>query len=433
MAIMQESSVVSQRRVYLILAFCAILSSTFPVIAQEAPKKSTARDTVEAANLEFALTSEEIDALRAQTFDILLKTGKKETGATLVEFLRNKQLPDRFRSLEFTPEGGKRNKKISTELVFQIEQGETVYEVASLPIQRYHVLVDVKKRNDAIRTRLEATGEQFWAPLTPEDAQKHIAEEKTFLEGVAKHFSTLPMQLHETEYFLFLSDMPPAQVAPYVKQLDKMNEALGQSFGFPPGHNVWRGKAVIVVFVNLLAFQEFEVQFMKNSDFGGAQGLCHQFGDGRVVTACYRGDSPEFLGAVLVHETAHGYLHRYRTTSHVVTWLNEGIADWIAGVAVPSTPEIRRRQQEAANRLRQSGSFQQQFYTSEDLESWQYGAASSIVQMLIQANPQQFQLFFNGVKEGYTWQDSLMRAYGMTPEELTIAYGQRIGLPRLTP
>lgn len=430
---MQRSVFEPQRRVCLLVAFCVILGSTFPVFAQESPKKSTARDTVEAANLEFALTSEEIDALRTQTFDILLKTGKKETGVTLVEFLRNKQLPDRFRSLEFTPEGGKRNKKISTELVFQIEQGETVYEIAPLPIQRYHVLVDVKKRNDAIRTRLDASGEQFWDQLTPEDALKHIADEKAFLEGVAKHFSTLPMQLHETEYFLFLSDMPPAQVAPYVKQLDKMNEALGQSFGFPPGHNVWRGKAVIVVFVNLLAFQEFEVQFMKNSDFGGAQGLCHQFGDGRVVTACYRGDSPEFLGAVLVHETAHGYLHRYRTTSHVVTWLNEGIADWIAGVAVPSTPEIRRRQQEAANRLRQSGSFQQQFYTSDDLESWQYGAASSIVQMLIQANPQQFQLFFNGVKEGYTWQDSLMRAYGMTPEELTIAYGQRIGLPRLTP
>ncbi len=102
-------------------------------------------------------------------------------------------------------------------------------------------------------------------------------------------------------------------------------------------------------------------------------------------------------------------------------------------VAVPSSPEITRRQQEAAGLLKQSGSFGGQFFQATSLERWQYGAGSAIVQQMIQANPQQFQLFFNGIKEGLTWQDSLLRAYGMTPEELARGYGRTIGVPNLTP
>ena len=394
---------------------------------------STAKDPVEAAHLEFSLSPEELDALRDQTFDLLLKSGKKEAGGTVKEFLRSKLLRDRFRSIEYIAAGKKAARKIPTDLVFQLEQGETVYQVAYLPTQKFHVLIDLKKRNAAVAEKLAASGQRFWEPLTPEDQVKYVAEGKELLAKTVAHFPTLPLQLHETQYFLFLSDMPAAQVKPYIQQLDKMNEALGQSFGFAPGHNVWRGKAVVAVFVEQAAFAEFESAIMNTTAPSGVQGLCHQVSDGRVTVACYRGNSPEFLGAVLVHETAHGYMHRYKSTTFVPIWLNEGIADWIAGVAVPSSPEITRRQQEAAGLLKQSGTFGGQFFEADRLERWKYGAGSAMVQQMIQANPQLFQLFFNGIKEGLTWQDSLMRAYGMTPEELARGYGRTIGVPNLTP
>lgn len=394
---------------------------------------ATAKDPVEAAHLEFSLSPEELDALRDQTFSLLLKNGKKEEGGTLREFLRSKQLRDRFRSIEYIAAGKKVARKIPTDQLFQLEQGETVYQVAFLPTQKFHVLIDVKKRNAAVSEKLASSGERFWDPLSAEEQLKYVNEGKELLAKAVAHFPTLPLQLHETQYFLFLSDMPAAQVKPYIQQLDKMNEALGQSFGFAPGHNVWRGKAVVAVFVTQEAFAEFESAIMNNTAPSGVQGLCHQVSDGRVVVACYRGNSPEFLGAVLVHETAHGYMHRYKSTTHIPIWLNEGIADWIAGVAVPSSPEITRRQQEAAGLLKQSGSFGGQFFGASSLERWQYGAGSAIVQQMIQTNPQQFQLFFNGIKEGLTWQDSLLRAYGMTPEELARGYGRTIGVPNLTP
>ena len=425
--------IITRAGLCLIVAVCWSVESLPQLAAQPRPAASTAKDPVEAAHLEFSLSPDELDALRDQTFDLLLKNGKKEVGGTLREFLRSKQLRDRFRSIEYIASGKKSPRKIPTDQVFQLEQGETVYEVAFLPTQKYHVLIDTKKRNAAVAEKLAASGQRFWEPLTPDDQLKYVNEGKELLAKAVTHFPTLPLQLHETQYFLFLSDMPAAQVKPYIQQLDKMNEALGQSFGFAPGHNVWRGKAVVAVFVTEAAFAEFEQAIMNNTVPSGVQGLCHQVSDGRVVVACYRGNSPEFLGAVLVHETAHGYMHRYKSTTHIPVWLNEGIADWIAGVAVPSSPEITRRQQEAASLLKQSGTFGKQFFEANSLERWQYGAGSAIVQQMIQSNPQLFQLFFNGIKEGLTWQDSLMRAYGMTPEELSRGYGRTIGVPNLSP
>lgn len=414
----------------LILAGFAENSSA---LAQGRTPAKAAKDPVESANLEFALSEEQLDGLREQTFDLLLKTGKKETGVTLKEFLRSKQFKDRFSTIEYIAAEQKRSRKIAAERVFQLEQGDVLYELAYLPTQRFYVLVDVAKRTEAVAAKLKASQQKFWDPLSEADRQKFVDEEKEFLKKVQTQFTALPLQLHETQYFLVLSDMPPAHVVPYVRQLDKMNEALGQSFGFAPGHNVWLGKAVILLFEKQSDFVVFESVIMTNSAPSGVQGLCHQFSNGRVVVACYRGDSPEFLGAVLVHETAHGYMHRYKSTTHIPVWLNEGIADWIAGVAVPTTPEVRRRQQEAAANLRMTGSFEKKFFEASTMERWQYGAASAIVQQMIQANPQLFQLFFNGIKEGLTWQDSLLRSYGMTPEELARAYGKTIGLPNLTP
>ena len=402
--------------------------------AQDRTAKSTAKDPVEAANLEFSLSEAELDALKGQTFDLLYKNGKKETGGTLQEFLRSKQLRDRFRSIEFVLAGQKKARKIPSDQVFQLEQADTVYLVAYLPTQKYHVLVNVAKRDTAISARLAEARHSIWQPIPAEDQVKFVAEEKEFLDKVKAHFSQLPLQMVETQYFLFLSDMPAAQLNPYLKQLDQMNESLGTAFGFQPGHNIWRGKAVVIAFIAEESFVEYERVFMeKAADTTTVQGLCHSFPNGRVVVSAYRGQSPEHFGALLVHETAHGYMHRYKSTVHILSWFNEGIADWISGVAVPSCRTTSDRQRLAVDKLKIDGTLGGTFFTTPQIEPWHYGVASAMVQLLLQKSPDQFRLFFNGIKEGLTWEDSLMRAYGITPQELVTAYGQAIGVPNLRP
>jgi hypothetical protein len=402
------------------------------VEAQERKGASTAKDPVEASHLEFSLSDSDLDTLRGETVDLLLKNGKKETGSTLVEFLRSKQLRDRFRSIEIQLVGQKKARKYPADQIFQIEQSEKVYRSAYLPTQKYHVLVDVARRDAAIQSRLAEAGQRIWEPISEADQAKYVAEEKAFLDKVKAHFTAIPLQLIETQYFLFMSDMPAAQLNPYLRQLDQMCESLGQAFGYQPGHNIWRGKAVVLAFVAKATFVEFERTFMNGQvDTSRVQGLCHGYANGRVLVSAYRGESPEHFGSLLVHETSHGYMHRYKSTVDIPSWFNEGIADWIADIAVPSCETTKARQKQAVDQLRDQGSLGGDFFTSDQIEPWQYGVASSMVHLLVQANPAQFQLFFNGIKEGFTWEDSLVRAYGMTKADLISAYGRAVGVPNL--
>lgn len=409
---------------------CLVLL-TLPAVAQQ-ERRAGANDPVEAAHLEHALSADQLEELVGQTAELLFANGKTETGVEIKSFLLSKQQPDRFRSIEVLLADDKKSRKIPAQQIFQLSVNGAVYVMALLPTQKYYVLIDTAKRDEVVNDRLKAAQQRIWEPIPPADQEKYVAEGKEFLQKVQMHFPQLPMHFTETNFFLILSDMPAAQLAPYIRQLDQMCDSLGQAFGFPPGHNVWRGKAVFVIFIRKEDFTEFEREFMEYAaDTTVAQGLCHHEDDGRVTVSAYRGDNPEHFGGLLVHETAHGYMHRYKSTVFIPSWLNEGIADWITGIAVPSCKSTVYRQKEAVSLLKQEGTIGRTFYTTGHIEPWQYGVASSMVHLLAQ-RPELFKLFFNGIKEGLSWQDSLMRAYGMTPEQLTSAYGAAIGVPNLT-
>lgn len=389
-------------------------------------------NTLEAAVSEFALNADEVEQLIGKTADITASNGKEEQGVEITRFLTGRD-KSQIKSVEVKAPHATRSKRLLVTRLDEMKIDDKLYQFQYLPSIKAALLEDLNKKNAAISEKLRASNEEFWEEIPAEEQLKYVDEYKEFLDKVGKHFAAFNMKLYETKYFLFYTDMPANQVAPYLVQLDKMNELLGQSFGFKPGHNIWRGKAVVVAFLARPAFLEFEEQFYNRTETGNAIGLCHSHGDGKVIVSCYRGNDPHFFGAVLVHETAHGYIHRYKSTVNIPTWINEGIADWIAMMVVPSSKEVRFRQTEAAARLKQVQTFGGQFFNNERLDSWQYGSASAIIQLMLKASPEQFKLFFNGIKEGLTWQDSLQRAYGLTVDQLSQAYGRTIGIPALTP
>ena len=401
-----------------------------PATAAERPDGAT--NTVEVALCEHAISAAAIQALEGQTADVWLATGEKLAAAKLTGFSTRRR-EDRI-SIFRLEHAGKRRKYLATKVYSLTVDGRT-YKANYIPSAKAAALVDVQAERAAATRRLSKLRRKFWEEFTPEQQAAHVKKHKAFLAQVAAHFSPrLQLKLTETKYFLFLTDMPPRQIAPFLRQLDAMNERLGKAFGYPPGYNIWKGKAVVVAFSQRAQFLEFETQLMNNSDLPpSVQGLCHSDTTGRVVVGCYRGDNPSYFGAVLVHETAHGYVARYRTNARIPNWLNEGIADWIAGIAVPSTKAIVTRQKNAAKRLRVVGTFGNQFFESDRISDWQYGAASSIVNLLVAKDPVRFHLFVTGVKEGRAWKDSLRRAYNASVNDLTRLYGRSIGVPNLTP
>ena len=295
------------------------------------------------------------------------------------------------------------------------------------------MLFDVTQRDFDVNERLKSSRNQLWDDPSDDERSKTIAEYKDFLQKVQASYQ-FPLRLYETKFFMVLSDIPAAQVTPYVASLDAMYSKMSSAFGVRKDKNIWLGKCMVLAFLNEELFHSFERTFMDNTDTQGAQGLHHSASDGRAIISCYRGNNPSYFAVVLVHETAHGFLHRLRSSVHIPPWINEGIADWVAGAIVTQSKAVPERQKDGVDRLRQTGSLGVNFFDERAvLQPWQYGIASNLTNFMLQIDAGRYRTFILGIKDGFTPEEALGRAYAMTPAELIVQYGRSIGLNGLRP
>jgi hypothetical protein len=136
---------------------------------------------------------------------------------------------------------------------------------------------------------------------------------------------------------------------------------------------------------------------------------------------------------MLVHETSHGFIHRYKTPVNVPNWINEGMADWIAGVIVPDSGAVRSKVAKGTARLKATGSVGSDFFTAGNISFDDYGIATTMVDALIKTSPKKFVAFVDGIKAGQTWEASLLENYGLSVEQFVAAYGRSVGVPNLKP
>lgn len=286
-------------------------------------------------------------------------------------------------------------------------------------------------QEDNYLARAKARGARPWPRSTWEEYQTVVAEQREFLKKVGAACAN--MALYETENFLFFSNIPPQQVGPYVVSLDAMHELMCKTYGIKSGAPVWKGKGVVLAFLDRADFLTFEQTFMRVNP-EGAYGICHSKGDGTSVIACYRGDRPEDFGKMMVHETSHGFVHRYNTLAHLPSWLNEGMAEVIGEKVVPKSTSVSRREIAALDRMKKTRNLGGNYFTQDqNIEAWQYGVASSMSKFMMAASGNAFVKFIDGIKEGMPWEESLKAHYNATPEQLVTAYGQSIGVPDLRP
>lgn len=56
-----------------------------------------------------------------------------------------------------------------------------------------------------------------------------------------------------------------------------------------------------------------------------------------------------------------------------------------------------------------------------------------MVEYPLRIDPAAYRQFIDGIKEGATPQESLVAAYGLTPEQLLVSFGRQFGVLNLTP
>ncbi len=370
--------------------------------------------------------------------DVKLTTGFTQGSVEVVKVVPG-TAPGAIRSLTVKPVDAPRQTILGAQLVTEILVKGVPLDVTYDKRTRELVHDPAKRtarlaRDAKVLEQLRAKRARLWEEISDEDNANYVAEQKAFLQK-AQETMGLPMQLLETRYYLFFTDMPLNTVGPYVAYLDQMYLNLTKAFDFPDGKNIWRGKCPIVAFQNAVDYQRFERTVMNNPNAAGTAGLCHSYSDGRVVMSCYKGSSEGFFAVVLVHETSHGFIHRYKSTVHVPAWINEGIADWVAGTVVGKLDdEVRDRQFEAVTWIRATGTLGGNFFADDTaFDRRQYGVASSMVEILLRIDPKKYRKLIDGVKEGLDSEEALRQAYGVGFLELTQHYGRVAQVPNLRP
>ncbi|MCE9556833.1 MAG: hypothetical protein K8T91_26090 [Planctomycetes bacterium] len=282
------------------------------------------------------------------------------------------------------------------------------------------------KDNDEDRL---APGVRLWPELSAEDQKKIIAEHKDHLKSIQEMFPQLRFNFIETDYFLLFSDLSPADLRSYAPYLDAMYKRLLTLFEVKAKTNIWRGKALIIIFAHNEAYLAYEKQKQNHVPPDGVAGLCHCMGNGDVITSMRVTElNRKQLAAVIVHETTHGFVWRYKTQARIPGWVNEGLAEHVANLIVPG---FRARDEQLAIRgLQQFGQIPAGFFQAPG-SAVQYGLAYNLTKYMISANPKKYKTFFVNLKNGMTEEESLQDVYGIRRDVLVTQYGRAIGIPNL--
>jgi hypothetical protein len=370
-----------------------------------------------------------------QTLDLVeLGTGKRLVRPVLEGITTR---GDRTTALRLRAEGEPKTISVSVGGIARIIAGrETIHaadaKASNTALARSRRVRELHERQEAeSRERMESHGVAPWPPLTAEEHAAQIAELEAFVAEVRKDFPSLAVS--QTHEFIVATDIPAAQMAPFTAKLDAMHDFLCDLYGIPRGEPVWKGKCLVIAFLREEDFVAFEPRFMK-VETGGAHGLCHQRSDGRVVMACHRGDDASAFAHMLVHETSHGFNHRWMSPEHLPNWLNEGIAEWVGTQVVPHCRQVPMKEARAVEFMKAGGSFGPNFFAvgpDHHIAAVQYGIASSLVKFMAARDQKRFAAFVRGIKEGMSVDESLRASFDASLADLITAYGKAIGVPGL--
>ena len=366
---------------------------------------------------------EDLNQLLDQKVDIRLKKDIYIVDATASEVDAGK-LPNSIRSLKVSIEGSKKSKNVPVSRIQEIYLGgyplDVQYDKKNKCLvhnaeQRTARLEKVK----LVSERLSVKRNRLWRPVTEAQHEKFMESHRKFIEKV--QYDTPGLRLVETKFFLFLTDLNDQDLSGYIGYLDAMYAELCKAFGLSPQKNIWCGKCVVVAFAKENRYLKFEANHMGNPTAKGSQGLCHQYGDGRVIFAGYQGERD--FAHVLVHETSHGFVHRYLSSARAPSWLNEGMSDWLAGKIVKSNRN-RMGQQRSARIINAQGGIGN-LLTVPRISADQYGASNAMVEILLaRTKGTQFRDFFIAIKEGAAADEALKDHFGLSYQELALIYMQ---------
>ncbi|MBI1373265.1 MAG: hypothetical protein GC159_11080 [Phycisphaera sp.] len=269
-----------------------------------------------------------------------------------------------------------------------------------------------------------------WPDLSDAQTAAAIEDAKTFAERTKQQIND-SLRLYETKYFLFYTDLDDAEARKWQGLMDKMYARLIEMFALEKGRNIWKGKALVFVFQKASDYQKFQIT-MHHTNPGSSAGMCHSFSNGDVHIAFYRDENEMRFAHVMVHETVHGFVHRYKSPVPVLSWVNEGLAEWLSMELLPNYRSRKVIRQEAAEMLFETGGSLRGMLAAQHIQPWQYGVATSLTDFMIEYKRRAYVEFIQAIKSGKPWEDAFEHQFGMPIDKFLVGFGRSMKIDAVT-
>lgn len=262
----------------------------------------------------------------------------------------------------------------------------------------------------------------MWGDLSEEVMQQGTETLRSFAQRTERELD-IELKLYESERFILLTDSDAQQVESLSIKLVEGYRAAAELLGDDPDGNVFVGKCLVVLFDKRVDYIRFQDQ-LHDTDARGTGGLCHGFGNGHIHIAAFQRGNPRQTNHVVVHELIHAYLRRYRTPQPLDDWINEGLAEHLAGqVEPPPGQNIYLKSRLALEGKKGLG---EGFFEGENLRAWQYDVAGALAGYMIQRSEIAYPKFIAAIKDGTPTEEALKTTYRMTTAKLTQRFKQHL-------
>lgn len=271
-------------------------------------------------------------------------------------------------------------------------------------------------------------GFEPWKPLGAEERERAIEVQRQYAATAGYARGDNLRRIAETEHFIMATDLSEHEMRRWSDQLEVMYSMMLGMFHLPESTALYAGKCNVFVFGDRQAYLNFEKHAM-GLNAAGTGGICHYRGED-VVIAFYRyGGDAEFQ-SVLIHESVHGFMYRYRTPGRLPTWASEGLAEYIAGYLTPASNEPREQWTRAKNFVNQRKNpcgVMENFFASENRTVYEsYALSHMLVRFLLRYKPAEFKLWLDDIKAGVAWERSMLARFGIDSTRLSEGFAGEI-------
>jgi len=273
------------------------------------------------------------------------------------------------------------------------------------------------KRGPAKRDKRDKPAEKYlWPILSEQEQQLAIEGSRTWSQGLLDK-GRVRATPYESEHYIVYTNGGANSGRKLTKSLERMHRELKKIFIIPKDTVMYHGKCAIFVFDSESEFIDFEDRVFGN-DADGFGGFHHPSETYSAVVT-YTKSSDAAMNSILVHETTHAFMHRYRSWYRLPTWANEGLADFMAGHLVPEHDAAQRHWNTARTFIMNGGDptdIMAQDYGSGWPDDNSYPVSHMIVRYMIKYKAPEFRAWIDDIKDGTQWVQAMIDRFSPSPD-----------------